>query len=297
MPTAAPTRVMKNLLLGSVRLLRPLARAALRNGITAYQFSRWADEAFVREAAKLLEKQGLEPSFSRVAALTGIHRHAVSQLMKSTAQGAAETLEDKEYQRNRLARVLTGWFEDPNYTDESGRPLVLPQDGPQPSFSELARAYSGDIYPGIILGELIRVGAARIRPDQRVEALSRRYTSGGVDSESLRHLGIVAGDVIATLEHNMVVSADERLFEDASISLNLPREAVPMLARLLERRGTAFLDDLDGWLASAERAGQDRAGDSSGTVRAGVRLIMIAEDDRDTVPIADGDTTTGSRKA
>lgn len=277
-------------------MLRPLARAALRHGITAYQFARWVDEAFVREAARLLEKQGADPSFSRVAALTGIHRHAVSQLMKSTVQGDAETLEDKEYQRNRLARVLTGWFEDPSYTDESGRPLPLPQDGPPPSFSELARAYSGDIYPGIILGELIRVGAAWIRPDQRVEALSRRYTSGGVDSESLRHAGVVAGDVIGTLEHNMTASADERLFEDASISLNLPREAVPMLARLLERRGIAFLDDLDGWLASAEKVGGDRSGSPSHTVRAGVRLIMIVEDSRDAVPTAVDDMKTGNGK-
>lgn len=266
------------------RLLSSITRVLLRQGLTAHQFSRWADEAFVREAALVLAEQGVEPSFSRVAALTGIHRHAVSQLMRSSGETAGDTVEEKEYQRNRLARVLTGWFEDPAYTDKSGRPLVLRLEGPPPSFSELARAYSGDIYSGIILDELVRVGAVRIRSDQCVEALSRRYTTGGADPESLRHAGIVAGDILATLEHNMTVSIDERLFEDESIALNLPREAVPMLARLLERRGAAFLDDLDGWLAEAENKGQAGSTTPSDTVRAGVRLVMIVEDGRETVP-------------
>ena len=277
-----------------MHLLRPLARVALREGITAHQFSRWANEVFVREAAQMLEAQGVEPSFSRVAAVTGIHRHAVSQLMRASVQSVDEGIEEKEYQRNRLARVLTGWFEDPAYTDESGRPRVLGVEGPPPSFSELARAYSGDIYPGIILDELIRVGAVRLRTDQRVEVLSRRYTPGGADPESLRHAGVVAGDVLSTLEHNMTASVDERLFEDASIASTLPREAVPLLARLLERRGAAFLDDLDGWLTSAERAGEGASGEPAVTVRAGVRVIMVVENGRDAAPTNVGGKKTGA---
>jgi len=287
---------MNKLRIGAIHLLGPLARVALGEGITAHQFSRWADEVFVREAKQMLEEQGVEPSFSRVAAVTGIHRHAVSQLMRASGQNAGEAVEEKEYQRNRLARVLTGWFEDPTYTDESGRPRVLGVEGPPPSFSELARAYSGDIYPGIILDELIRVGAVRLRPDQRVEVLSRRYTPGGADPESLRHAGVVAGDVLRTLEHNMTASADDRLFEDESIAPSLPREAVPLLARLLERRGAAFLDDLDGWLASAEKAREGAIGGSAATVRAGVRLVMVVEDGRDTLHTNGGDKKTGAKE-
>lgn len=262
----------------ALAVLRPLARMLLRQGITAHQFARWADEAFVHAAVQLLEEQGTEPSFSRVAALTGIQRHAVSSLLRARERKSDPPPEEKEYQRNRLARVLAGWFEDPAYTDETGRPALLPLEGPAPSFTELVREYSGDIYPGIILDELSKVGAVSVREDGHVEVLSRRYVSGGTDPESFRHLGIVATDVLATLEHNMESSSTERRFEDASIAMKLPAEAVPMLARLLERRAASFLDDLDGWLSAAEESAGTGSGTPARTVRAGVRVVMIVDE-------------------
>lgn len=268
---------MAGLRFSAERALGLIARASLRQGITAHQLAHWVNAAFVRAAVKMLQDQGAEPSFSRIAALTGIHRHAVSALLRADDEYPDGLPAQKEYQRNRLARVLTGWFEDPSYTDRSGRPLALPLDGAPPSFVELVRAYSGDIYPGIILEELLRVGAIRKRPDGRVEAVSRRYTSGGADEEALRHAGVVAGDILATLEHNMRATAEARRFEDASIALELPTDAIPLLARLLERRGAAFLDDLEGWLNAAEKAG----GSSRDRVRAGVRVIMIVDDATD----------------
>lgn len=258
-----------------VSLLRPLARILLRQGVTAHEFSRWSGAAFVAAAGDLLAEQGAEASFSRISSVTGLHRHSVSELHGALLQGTQERSDQKEYQRNRLARVLTGWFEDPAFTDRSGRPSVLPFDGSTPSFVELARAYSGDIYPRIILDELVRVGAVRVLADGRIRAVSRRYTPGGTDPDAVDHSAVVAGDVLRTLEHNMGVPPERRHFEDAAIAAEIDITAVPMLRRLLERRGAAFLDDVDGWLT--ESAARRRRADTSPGVRAGVRVLMVVD--------------------
>ena len=257
-----------------MKLLRPLARILLRQGITAHQFSRWAGAAFVQAAADLLAEQGNPASYSRISTLTGLHRHTVRDLQANALQREPGQSDEKEYQRNRLARVLSGWFEDPNFTDRNGRPLPLPFDGPSPSFVELVRAYSGDIYPKIILEELTRVGAASTTPDGSIRAESRRYTLGGADPLSVRHATVVAADVLGTLEHNTVAPAKERRFEDASISVELDAQFVPLMRRMLERRAAAFLDDIDGWLREKEKK---RSAGSGSPVRAGVRVVMVVD--------------------
>jgi len=251
--------------------LLQIATLLLRQGVTAHEFSQWANDAFVRAAISLLKEQGADPSFSRISAMTGLHRHAVSALLGGVDGKRTAEPEPKEYQRHRLARVLTGWFEDPEFTGRDGRPLVLPPDGSSPSFAELVRAYSGDIYPGIILEELLRVGAVREKKDGSLEVRSRRYVVGGSDPASLKHADVVASDVFRSLEHNICASQGQRLFEDSAIAESLSPDVIPRLSRLLERRAAAFLDDMEGWLDDADRV------DTEGGVRAGVRVVMVVE--------------------
>lgn len=263
-----------------LKALYPIASILLRRGVTAHEFGRWADTAFVHAAVDLLAEQGNDPSFSRVSALTGIHRHAVSDILGGAAGNRPADDSAKEYQRNRLARVLSGWFEDPVFTTDAGRPSVLPLEGPGSTFSELVRIYSGDIYPGIILEELERVGAVRQLDDGRIEAISRRYTVGGADEDSMRHAELVASDVLRTIEHNTRASPKDRFYEDAAMATTLPEDVIPRLSRLLERRATAFLDDLDGWLAGLDQHDPGKSPPAP-TVRAGVRVIMVVERDQD----------------
>ena len=254
-----------------LRLLRPLARIMLRHGLSTYDFSRIANIAFVRAAGDILREQGKPVSFSRVSAITGLHRHVVSDIVNSPSAGDQDSTVDKDYRRNRLARVLTGWFESPRYTDSDGRPLLLAVDGPEPSFATLVRAFSGDIYPRIILDELLEVGAVRVLKDGSVKALSRRYTSGGAEPAAIQHLGIVARDVFSTLEHNLANPSDQRHYDDTVVSLKLDRAALPLFRRLLRQRGAAFLEDVEGWVAEHEKA------DAAETVRAGVTVQMFVD--------------------
>jgi len=266
-----------------LRFLRPLARIMLRHGLSSYDFSRIANIAFVRAAGDILHEQGKSLSFSRISTITGLHRHVVSDIVNSPMEGAADRATDKDYRRNRLARVLSGWFESPSYTDASGRPLVLPVEGPEPSFSSLVRAFSGDIYPRIILDELVEVGAARLLKDGSVRALSRRYSSGGAKPSALQHLGTTACDVFSTLEHNLAKPPEERHYDDTVVSMRMDRAALPLFRRLLRERGAAFLEDVEGWVSEHEKR------DGPDVVRAGVMVQMFVDLDpeRREAPVAE----------
>lgn len=260
------------ILTACLRLLRPLARIMLRHGLSTYDFARIANIAFVGAAGDILREQGKPVSFSRVSAITGLHRHVVSDIVNSADSGETAESREKDYRRNRLARVLSGWYESPRYTDTDGKPLALAADGPPPSFASLVQEFSGDIYPGIILDELLEVGAVSVLEDGRIRSLSRRYTSGGTDPAALQHLGNVARDVFNTLEHNLATPPEQRLYDDSVVSMHLDRAALPLFRRLMRQRGAAFLEDIDGWVAEHEKPG------AAGTVRAGVTIQMFVDE-------------------
>lgn len=251
----------------------------LREGITAAEFGRLADVAFVKAARDKLLANGIDPSYSRIAAITGIHRHAVSTILNDIESETIPASAPKRHQRHRLDRVLSGWFEDPHYTDSSGNPIEIPLDGPAPSFAELVRSNSGDIYHGIVLEELQRAGALEVTGSGTLRALSRRFVPGVADENALNHADEVAGDVLRTLVHNIFSARDSRLFEDEATTSQLSPEAVPKLRKWIKNRAAALLDDLQGWL-DANEVVEGETGQKPG-LRAGLRIVMIKDDQND----------------
>jgi hypothetical protein len=256
-----------------LRLLRPIARIMLRHGLSTYDFSRIANIAFVQAARDILNEQGKPLSFSRVSTITGLHRHVVSNIVNAGSDVDPGPTVDKDYRRNRLARVLTGWFESPAYTDKDGKPRPLQLEGPAPSFMSLARDFSGDIYPTIILDELLKVGAVRRSRDGTLRAVTRRYTLGGADPAAIEQLGQSARDLFGTLEHNLAAPAESRLYDDTVVSVSFDRAALPLFRRLLRQRGEAFLEDIEGWITEHEKP------DSADTTRAGVTIRMFVDEE------------------
>ncbi len=245
----------------------------LRHGLSTYDFSRIANIAFVHAARDILREQGKPLSFSRVSAITALHRHVVSDIVNSDDPDGADLAADKDYRRNRLARVLAGWFESPDYTDSEGRPRVLPAEGPAPSFDSLVHSFSGDIYPKIILEELLQVGAVRMSKDGSLRAITRRYTLGGAEPAAIEHLGSAARDLFATLEHNLGAPVETRLYDDTVASVALDRAAIPLFRRLLRERGAAFLEDIEGWISEHENPASPQ------TVRAGIMIQMFVDEE------------------
>src|SRR5690606_24869891 len=156
------------------RLLYPLVRILIRNGVTAPDMEEWVRQVFVDAAtSEEFQLPGRRLSDTRLAILTGLSRKEVHRLRtRARASGADSNL-------SRVGRVITGWTQDPDFTGPYGVPLTVPfEDEPGrdvPSFSELVRRYSGDMAPRAMLDELLRTGLAELEDGGLIRNTGRTY--------------------------------------------------------------------------------------------------------------------------
>ena len=107
------------------RLMKPLVRILLRNGVPVDVFEDVARRAYVVVADEDFTLEGRKQSVSRIGVLTGLNRKEVARLRKLGDRGAIVDMQ----QHNRAERVLTAWLREPEFVDERGDPKVLPFDG------------------------------------------------------------------------------------------------------------------------------------------------------------------------
>lgn len=153
---------------------RPLAQLLVEHGVSSPEAESLFRAVYVHEVALEQAVRGKKPNVSQIALVTGLDRKEVSQILKGPPEvnRALET-------RCRVNRVLAGWYDDRTFAYRS-KPLALSIKGEnrkRPSFWMLARRYAPDVYPGLILRELSRVGALEKLKDGRVRARIRRYRS------------------------------------------------------------------------------------------------------------------------
>jgi hypothetical protein len=162
---------LKPLSAAVLRLLRPLVRILLRNGVSYSTFSDFVKWVYVDVAGKEFGIEGRKQSASRVSVITGLSRKEVMRVRQlSRPDDRAST---EKY--NRAARVIAAWRRDKNFLDGEGKPAPLPMAGPAVSFSALVKRFSGDVPVRATLDELIRVGAVERLEDGRVSLLTRTY--------------------------------------------------------------------------------------------------------------------------
>ena len=205
-------------------------------------------QTFVEVATREFGLRGRPTNVSRVALLTGLARREVRrQQHASTAQPQAGA-----GYMSKASRVLSGWYQDPEFLDDQGNPRLLSLDGEGASFAELVRRYGGgDIPSGALLKELQLARAVERRADDTVRALTRVYLPRRMDEGQIRLWGSVLQDVGSTLEHNLTrdMKAAPR-FERRALSVLVDRRALPAFKQFLEQEGQAFLERLDDWLTA-----------------------------------------------
>ena len=192
------------------------------------------------------------PNVSRIAVLTGLSRAEIMTLLMEPpdARPAAER------GRHRAEHVLHGWWTDPAYADEDGRPLRLPLRGSRRSFATLVKRYAGDPRTLTLLDELIRVKAVRQHPDGLIEVLSRTVATARWDAQGVLAIGERVGDLLETLMHNIKHPSRPR-YERFVVSNQVDPRYVPMLLRDITQQADSWAD-----------AFQDSLNDPSHTVRA-----------------------------
>ncbi len=226
-----------------LRMLVPLASLLLELGIGIGEFLSVAKLAYVRAArSQSREATGamLRPNATRIAVVTGLTRKDVASIL---AAGDEEPVASRRG-RHRAERVLTGWWNDPEFQDEFGRPAVLPEQGSAKSFAALCERYSGDPRFSAILDELIRVQAVKLSADGRIAALSRTYATVRWDPDGVLELGEELAEHCQTLLHNLKNPTRPRMARRIFNARLNPRYA-PMLIRDLEQQLTTFGESVD----------------------------------------------------
>lgn len=260
------------------RILRPMARLLLRNGIPFAEFAELVKRAYVDAAMEDFTDQRKKPTDSRAAVMTGLTRKEVKkqrEILAGEHQGAPG-----KRQENRASRVVSGWVHDPAFQNSEGQPVALPFDGPL-SFSELVRRYSGDMTPRAVLEELQRVGVVAVGDAGELVLRQRAYVPAGDSEEMLQIFGEDVSDLIATIDHNLVGSEhnSQPLFQRTLVYNNIPPEIMARWRKYAAQQSQTMLEQLDRWLGPHDR---DIASHGTGkvtgdSVRTGVGVFYFED--------------------
>ena len=255
-----------------LRILRPLVRILLRNGISYGTFADLAKWVYIDVARQDFGIGDRKQSTSRVSILTALSRKEVTRVRKLPRPNDQRSAE----QYNRAARVIAAWLREPDFIDSEGQPAILPMSGRGATFSELVRRFSGDIPARAIRDELMRVGALEQLEDGRIRLLARAYIPKTSEIDKIHILGTDVSHLISTIDHNLRPNTPEPFFQRKVAYDNLPHEVLPQFRRLTVRKAQALLENMDRWLARHDRdtnpavAGTERR-------RAGIGIYYFEE--------------------
>lgn len=261
------------------RILRPLVRLLLRNGVPFGDFAELARRAYIETALKDFPEPGRKMTDSRAAVLTGLTRKEVKRQRELLSGQPLEPRQNR--QGNRASRVVAGWVHDPRFQDARGHPAVLTVDG-DAGFAELVRLYSGDMTPRAVLDELLRVGVVAWKEGENgmVELRKRAYVPAGDDSEMLHIFGEDVSDLVATIDYNLVSTrqGQQPLFQRTLTYDNIPPEVIGEWRALASRQSQQFLEQLDGWLGPRDQdVTGSRARDTGASVRTGISVFYFED--------------------
>jgi Family of unknown function (DUF6502) len=164
-----PTLVLARVL----RVLQPLVRLLVRNGVTYPVLAAALKRLFLDAARNELATRGMAQTDSAVSVLCGVHRRDVRTLSQAAAT-ADEAGIPAAGPLGMAAQVVGRWMHDAQWHDAQGQPLPLPRavaGSGNVSFDALVSSVSSDVRPRAVLDELLRLGV--VQDDGAVVSLSR----------------------------------------------------------------------------------------------------------------------------
>jgi hypothetical protein len=148
--TSQPTLALDRVL----RVLQPLVRLLLRNGVTYTVFAAALKRVFLQAAQQELSARQMLATDSAVSLLSGVHRRDVRNLLRG--QDSNEGGEPANL--GLAAQVVGRWMNDPEFAPAPGASRILPRSGERGSFEALVAGMSSDVRPRAVLDELLRLG-------------------------------------------------------------------------------------------------------------------------------------------
>ncbi len=281
-----PDNVKTALSISLLRLLRPLVRIMLGEGLTYSHFAAIAQMAFVESPAKDFAGKGMKSSASSVCALTGMSLDEVrGVLIEQERFDSSEVLEAS----NPFARVLHGWHNDRDYVGPYGFPVDLPFDGSALSFTNLTARHSTGVSPEIVLEDLKRVGAVTEVGFNVWKPLKQEYIEPSLSPENLGRMASLVESLLSTLENNTRGKKDGTDLFERTMIVDAPLTSAQLLELQghLKVVGGQFLQRIDTFAAVdlQEKMGV-RPGEAA-EIRAGLQCFLYVESPPDDTRLRD----------
>jgi hypothetical protein len=158
------------------RLLRPVVRLLIGQGITFPFLSELLKSVYVEMAANEFTVGGKHPTDSRLTLLTGVHRKDIRRLLREPPAD-----EEPSPTLTLGTHIVALWLGDPGYHDRDGVPRALPRTpskGGAESFAALVEKVSKNVRPRSVLDELLRLGVVEVDAEDNVRLLTRGFVPG-----------------------------------------------------------------------------------------------------------------------
>ncbi len=244
---------MKNTLqnalnISATKILRPLARILVRNGISCKDFEALVRKAYVDEAFALGEEKQAKTTVSSISAQTGLSRKEVKRLKELDLN---EPSANKQ-KYNRGTRIISGWVNDPLFTDSEGKPKPLNlHNNDTDSFNHLVKLYSGDMTPKAMLDLLQTARCIQIQ-ENSVHLIKQAYLPGNDSTEVAFILGNDTHELLHTIGHNMSHQGEHKRFQRKVSTSRLAKSNKEAFKQLSAKHAQALLEELDAWLLEHE---------------------------------------------
>lgn len=261
--------------LASLRaVVQPLARLAVGKGVPYAQLEEELKQAMVEAAREALVAQSdrLLPHrlASRITTMTGINRREVTRITRDRVPATPP-------KPSPALRVFARWVTDASCLDTSGHPLVLPVQGPAPSFEGLATRVTRDVHYRSLLDELVRLGAVAEDAEAKTVRVQREVlVPEQSEQEMLRFLAKNVGDHLSVAVDNVLGDQPKQL-EQSVYADGLSTESLNLLKPVIEAHWRAVLAELTPLLQ--RRVDADAALDvaAHGAVRVGMYARIVEE--------------------
>ena len=271
-----PDNVKTALSVSLRRLLRPLVRIMLREGLTYPNFAAIAQMAFVESAAKDFAGKDMRSSASSICALTGLSVQQINDVLIEQERFEASAVLKST---NPFARVLHGWHNDRDYVGPYGFPADLPFEEGTLNFTILTARHAVGVSPQVVLNELQRVGAVTEVGHNIWKPLKQEYIEPSLSPENLGRMASLVESLLATLENNTRAKRDgSELFERTMVvDAPLSRAQLLELQAHVNIVGGQFLQRIDAFAAIDLREKAPVKSNEAADIRAGLQCFLFVE--------------------
>lgn len=264
------------------RVLRPIVRLMIRNGIRYDEFADVARSAYVEIAVCGNKETKCAITAEQAAWITGIK----GELVKHYTEDEGRFVTRIPTLRHVMTAVLRRWYTDSEYVDRHGMPLNLEFDAPkEPTFRGLVARIDPKSNADAILEELISAGSVAYSEERRIRPLTRFLIHRKDSAACIEYFSESLVRLIETYEHNFNPANSEKKRLDRTVfpDRGLPTHLLPSFQEFAKERANRLLSNLDDWIGRQANSGREQLDTK---VETGMNVFLYIEEPIDSRPLS-----------